>query len=263
MNNKNSIRKYGQPPYRICLVHGGPGAAGEMESVAQTLSSAAGILEPFQTADSVQGQIDELRHLIEIHSDPPMIMVGFSWGAWLSCLFAARHPDLVQKLVLISSGPFDKAYAPEIQKTRMSRFSLDERKELEELVKQIQLSDSARQSELFKRIGTMIERADAYDPVSGDRQDSQVRYDIYEKVWPEADSLRRSGELIKLAGQIQCPVTAIHGDYDPHPWKGVKEPLSRILNNFQFYLLENCGHKPWIEKQAKERFFEIFKKELL
>jgi pimeloyl-ACP methyl ester carboxylesterase len=108
----------------------------------------------------------------------------------------------------------------------------------------------------------MIERADAYKPVPEDQKESAVRYEIYRKVWPEADSLRRSGELIKLAGQIQCPVTAIHGDYDPHPWRGVREPLSRILKNFRFILLKKCGHKPWIEKQAKERFFEILRKEI-
>ena len=43
---------------------------------------------------------------------------------------------------------------------------------------------------------------------------------------------------------------AIHGDYDPHPASGVKEPLSRILRDFRFILLDHCGHTPWKEVEA-------------
>ena len=27
-------------------------------------------------------------------------------------------------------------------------------------------------------------------------------------------------------------------------------------------LLEKCGHRPWIEREAKERFYEILKQEI-
>lgn len=258
----NDIRKYGQPPYEICLVHGGPGASGEMEPVAQALSYSGGTLEPFQNADSLRGQLDELKQQIGMNGDPPVVLIGFSYGAWLSFLFAAQYPDLVKKLILISSGPFDKIYAPGIQKTRMGRFSLDERKELEQLVTRLQTSDIARQNDFFRHIGAMVERADAFDPDFTDKREIKVRYEIYRKVWPEADELRKSGELLGKASQIQCPVVAIHGDYDPHPWKGVRDPLSGIVREFRFILLDNCGHKPWIEKQARERFYEILKEEI-
>jgi len=59
-----------------------------------------------------------------------------------------------------------------------------------------------------------------------------------------------------------CPIVAIHGDYDPHPAEGVKDPLSRILKNFRLVTLKNCGHEPWIERHAKDRFYRILKEEL-
>ena len=62
------------------------------------------------------------------------------------------------------------------------------------------------------------------------------------------------GGLVACAGLIKCPVTAIHGDYDPHPADGVREPLSRLLKDFNFILLDECGHKPWIEKKRKRSF---------
>jgi pimeloyl-ACP methyl ester carboxylesterase len=83
----------------------------------------------------------------------------------------------------------------------------------------------------------------------------RVEARVYAAVWPEAAELRRSGRLLELGEQIECPVVAIHGDYDPHPAAGVREPLSRTLEDFRFVLLEKCGHKPWIERQAREAFF--------
>jgi pimeloyl-ACP methyl ester carboxylesterase len=81
-------------------------------------------------------------------------------------------------------------------------------------------------------------------------------------VWTEAAELRRSGELLQLGKLIKCPVVAIHGDYDPHPAEGVQKPLSAILKSFSFILLANCGHKPWIERQAKDKFYEFLKEQL-
>ena len=65
-----------------------------------------------------------------------------------------------------------------------------------------------------------------------------------------------------LCKRIQCPVVAIHGDHDPHPAEGVREPLHRVLKSFRFILLEDCGHKPWIEKRAKDKFFSILREVL-
>jgi pimeloyl-ACP methyl ester carboxylesterase len=81
-------------------------------------------------------------------------------------------------------------------------------------------------------------------------------------VWKEANELRTSMKLIGYGKKIQCPVVAIHGDYDPHPFEGVKIPLSKTIKNFKFILLKNCGHYPWYEKLAKDKFYEILKKEL-
>ena len=60
-----NLRVYGIKPYSVAVVHGGPGAAGEMAPVAEELSSELGILEPFQSALSIDGQIEELKGLLE------------------------------------------------------------------------------------------------------------------------------------------------------------------------------------------------------
>lgn len=74
--------------------------------------------------------------------------------------------------------------------------------------------------------------------------------------------LRSSGKPLEFGKKTQCPVIAIHGDYDPHLSEGVKGPLSRTLKDFRFILFENCGHYPWLEKAARDRFYDILKIEV-
>ena len=69
-------------------------------------------------------------------------------------------------------------------------------------------------------------------------------------------------QIVEWGKKIQCHVVAIHGDYDPHSAEGVQKPLTVILKDFRFILLKNCGHKPWIERWARDEFYQILKDEL-
>jgi len=254
--------KYGSKPFDIAVIHGGPGAAGEMAPVALALSSDRGILEPLQTKLSINGQVEELKTVLEKHGDSPLVLIGFSWGAWLSFLFTAQHSDFVKKLILISSAPFEEKYSSDILETRLNRLDKDEREEVQSLVEKLDSPSIQEQNAAFKRFGTMFSKADAYDPIPGKSKNIDYRADIFQNVWGEAAELRGSGKLLSEGRKIQCPVVAIHGDHDPHPAEGVQIPLSKMLKNFKFELLRDCGHKPWIEKKAKCAFYNFLKKEL-
>ncbi len=56
-----NLRIYGKAPYNVAVIHGGPGAPGEMAPVSRELASGWGVLEPLQTAESLEGQIEELK----------------------------------------------------------------------------------------------------------------------------------------------------------------------------------------------------------
>lgn len=261
MNTKH-LRKYGEAPYKVAVIHGGPGAPGETAPVARELGSEWGVLEPLQTADTLEGQVEELKAVLEKSADLPVTLIGYSWGAWLSYLVAVKYSSLVKKLVLVSSGPFEASYAQDIMKTRLNRLSAVERDELSVLSDE--LSDPAIEDKdtTMARAGELISKADTYDPIQHKDEVLAVQYHLFQSVWNDAQELRRSGRLLQLAEQIQCPVTAIHGDYDPHPAEGVRKPLSSRLKEFRFILIKHCGHTPWIERQASNEFFRILKEEL-
>ncbi|UCC38540.1 MAG: alpha/beta hydrolase [Candidatus Aminicenantes bacterium] len=260
-----NFRKYGKEPFSVAVIHGGPGASGEMAPVARELASGWGILEPLQTVASLEGQVEELKTVLEKNADLPVILIGFSWGAWLSFIFASKYSATAKKLILIGSGPYEEKYAERIQETRLSRLSEEERTEVISAVEILNNPEIEDKKNAFARFGTLFSKADAYDSIKSESDELEVidyQFDIFQSVWSDASELRRSGRLLELGKHIKCPVVAIHGDYDSHPAEGVQKPLSAILESFRFILLSNCGHKPWIERKAREGFFRILKEEL-
>ena len=251
-----SVRKWGHGPYRVAVIHGGPGAPGEVAPVARELSTMTGILEPFQTETTLDGQVEELRSVLHEHALTPVTLIGFSWGAFLSWLFTARYPDLVKKLVLVSSPPFEQHYAPAITQTRMKRLKPKERVEAQEILAQLNDENVPNKNPLLARLGTLLAHADAYDPANLEDEGFHCQYDVFKGVWDEASNLREKQIILQMAKSIRCPVVAFHGDYDPHPAEGVNDPLARELSDFRFILLEKCGHRPWAERYAAEEFFE-------
>jgi pimeloyl-ACP methyl ester carboxylesterase len=238
-----------------------------MAPVARVLASDYGVLEPLQTQITLKGQVNELNTILDSAADPPVTLAGFSWGAWLSFILTAGYPGLVKKLILIGSGPFEHHYVQQIQATRLSRLSDDEQAEYNAILELLNDPEAAGKARVFARLGQLAAKADHYDPgqdgkLKDDTPDRGEQGNIYHGVLREALEMRKSGALLALADRIHCPVVAIHGDYDPHPAAGVLEPLKHRLQDFRFVTIDRCGHKPWIERQARDRFYEILRAEL-
>jgi len=254
--------KYGRPPFKVAVVHGGPGAPGEMAAMARELSKTRGVLEPLQIARTIEGEVEELRETLIKSSALPATLIGYSWGAWLSFILTARYPSLVSKLVLVSSAPFTQEYALEVERTRFSRLSARQKEETRALLADLDNPDfTGNKDRLMSSLGKLFGKADSFDALPH-RDEAECRWDIFAVIWPQALALRRSGELLSLGKQIKCPVVAIHGDFDPHPAEGVRVPLSAVVRDFRFILLERCGHTPWNERQARGRFYQVLQSEL-
>lgn len=254
-----TVNKYGKAPFKTVLVHGGPGAAGELQPLAELLKKHCGVIEPYQTTLTVNGQIEELRQAILQNGCYPVNLVGYSWGAWLAYLTTARYPDLINNLILISSGPFKEEYAENIMDIRFSRLSAEERERAQKLFIELKQSTDREKRQGFIEFGRLMSKADTFSLIKDSINKTEIdfRIEIFRSVWPEAEKLRADGTLLELGKFIKCPVTAFHGDYDPHPANGVKDTLPEFVSDFKFILLDNCGHTPWIESQAKEKFLNL------
>jgi pimeloyl-ACP methyl ester carboxylesterase len=245
-------RKWGYPPYNTVLLHGGPGAAGSVTSLANLLGQHIGVIEPFQKGTSIQAQINELLDIIKREALCPVVLVGHSWGAWLGIIFASNYPEIVEKLILIGTPPFEEKYVLKMRRIREERIRKQKKDNLLDISNDLKLS----QLERFRKMGEMMTEIDSYHllPIH-DKID--FRADIYFSIWNEAIKLRSENHFFEFASKISCPVVAIHGNYDPHPWLGVKNCLAKWFKEFDFVLLKKCGHYPWKEKFVQGIFIEI------
>ena len=257
-----AMRRWGQGPYMVAVLHGGPGAPGEVAPLARELSSACGVLEPFQAATTLDGQVQELHDTLVQEDAVPCTLIGFSYGAVLAYLYTARHPDHIKKLVLIGCPPFEEHYAARITATRLERLNAEQRGKAQELEHLLADPSRADKHEIFYQMGKLMAAADSLNPVQAPDEVIRCQYDVYQPVWEEVRALRQSGTLLAMGTAIECPVVAIHGDYDPHPVDGVREPLSRVLRTFRCITLKNCGHRPWIEQDAIDQFYSALMREI-
>jgi pimeloyl-ACP methyl ester carboxylesterase len=257
-----SIRKYGNPPFGVAVLHGGPGAPGYMAPVARELANNRGVIEPIQTRDSLEGQLEELKTQLTAHADLPVTLIGSSWGAVLALFLAAREPKLVGKLILIGCAVFDATNSARVEAQRLERMSAAKRSRYEEIAVVLASAEAEPPEALLKEWGEIIHDCDVCDPLTRDLGVMEIQFELHKRVWSDFVAQRdKPGFLDSEFHKITAPAVVIHGEYDPHPIEGIRPFLERCLQSVRFHILPQCGHYPWIERQAREGFFDILKRE--
>ncbi len=255
-----NYRVYGNKPYNIILLHGGPGAPGSLSSLGKMLSEKYGLIEHLQESDSIEGQIEEIKEIYDTHDKEPCIIIGHSWGAWLGYLFAAKYPECVKKLILVGAGPFESKYINEMNETRENRFTDEDREIISKQWEVLKNSTSEEEKKkAFGMMGKVMSNIDSYRVLDDLKEEEITDYnpEAHFKLMDEANVMRKSGELLNKGKGIKCKVIAIHGDYDPHPYKGIEDTLSGVVGDFKMILLEKCGHYPWKEVNGREQFLQV------
>ena len=248
------VRLYGKAPYKVVLVHGGPGAIGSLKGFAQELNtlSQIGVVEAIQSKYSIEELIDELHSQISDNCNEKVSLIGHSWGAWLIALFAEKYPELVECIILVGSGPLEDKYVAEIGARRFENLSEEDSAIFQRLI-----NNQATDEDMGK-IPQILEKADNYclenrDMHKADKTDSQM----HNMIWDEAAKLRTNGKLLATFKHIKNKIVLIQGETDPHPARGITIPLQENGVACETYILEKCGHSPFMEKYAKDDFYKI------
>ena len=110
----------------------------------------------------------------------------------------------------------------------------------------------------MKRIPFVFQKADNYwlqdsELHKADKADSEM----HNTIWSEAAGLRTSGKILDSFRRIKCKLYLIQGAMDPHPINGITIPLQEIGGACENYVLDKCGHSPFMERYAKDEFYEI------
>ncbi len=240
----------------MILVHGGPGAPGDMAPRAHGLEDSFQVLEPWQRASggtplTVARHIADMHQLIESRCGGARpALVGHSWGAMLALAYAAAHPGSAGPLVLIGCGTFDPASRDRLHAILEERTDDRLRRRMERLP--LDFPDSA---ERLAEQASLIAPLYSYELITSDPP-SEVDARANEETWRDMLRLQEEGVYPAALAAIDVPVLMLHGTFDPHPGTMIRASLEPLLPQVEYREWERCGHSPWLEKAARAEFFE-------
>ncbi|MFC1532035.1 alpha/beta fold hydrolase [Thermodesulfobacteriota bacterium] len=248
---------YGDKGPAVIVLHGGPGASGGSTHVAKGLSDDFRVFEPWQRVSgdkplSVAVHIEDLYQLICSRcGDEKPALVGESWGAMLALAFASEHSDTIGPIVLVGCGTFDKSSRAEGAKIRQQRIM--------DYIKKHPEHSSDLELNLDDQIMKYHDMTDTYELDPNKPETEPFDMKAYTETWTDMLHLQEEEIYPQSFTSIKSPVIILHGEYDPHPGKMIRDNLTQYIHHLEYYEFEKCGHAPAIEKHAKNEFFKVMR----
>jgi pimeloyl-ACP methyl ester carboxylesterase len=253
------VKRYGPNGRPVVVVHGGPGAPGGASLLAEALADPLHVLEPWQRTSSeipltVAQHIEDLANVIshEIPGEKPAL-VGESWGAMLALAFASAHPVQVSALALVGCGTFDSRARACLKATLEERTTEELQEQLAQLATRVpdENERAAKAHALFDHLYT-------YSRAVG-QPIARIDLKGHTETWSDMVRLQEAGVYPAAFTTIACPVLMLHGSYDPHPGKLIRDGLQKFISDLEYTEFDRCGHSPWIEEHARDRFLSILR----
>ena len=250
------FRTYGRSGPAIILLHGGPGAPGEVAPIGRELADSFRLIEPFQRSSAaepltVAGHIADLHDLVmACGADHKPVFIGFSWGAMLALAYAAAHPDSTGPLILVGCGTFDQRSRDQLNRTLADR-TTPEVRNAEHRAASLPMDD-----ERLRASAAACMPLYAYAPVTDELEHEHIDARAHEESWRDMLRLQADGTYPAAFTSIKTPVLMLHGDFDPHPGPVIHASLQRYIPQLAYRELAKCGHYPWIERYAAAQFYE-------
>jgi len=251
------VRRYGEAGPLVAVLHGGPGAPGEVSPLARALAEGFTVLEPWQRHSgdrplTVAGHVEDLAAVLPEGA----ALVGWSWGAMLALSFAAANPGRVRSLALVGCGTYDPSSRAAYQEALGRRLGEEGRRRAERWRGEMEAAGSDdERNRLLGALGRLLEGAQACEPLP-DQVGEPIWVDArgHQETWTDVLRLQAEGVEPSAFRAITCPVLMLHGDDDPHPGPATFEVLRRFIPQLQYRGFPRCGHQPWAERHAREPF---------
>ena len=250
-----SVRRYGASGPPVAVLHGGPGAPGYMAPVARGLADAFRVAEPLQRWS---GEVpltvamhveDTLAALAEAFPGERPALLGSSWGAMLALSAAAAAPDAVGPLLLVGCGTFD------LPSRARFKAILEERTDDALRARLAEAAADPDPDRALRRRAALLDGLYNFDATTTDLEIEGVDARGNREAWEDMLRLQAEGRVPAAYDRVKTPVLLLHGEFDPHPGPMIRDSLLPFLPHLEYREFPRCGHYPWIERHARERFF--------
>ena len=250
------FRTYGTRGPTVVVLHGGPGATGEMAPVARELAGSFRVLEPWQRRSGAV-RLTVARHVADLHEllrtrgpSGSAALVGSSWGAMLALAYGAAHPTTVGPIVLVGCGTFDRKARARLVATLERRMGPALRARLAAVPGKYRDPDNAWMGE-----ARLLLPLYSYDPLEDPARRGPVDAGGARETWSDMVRLQANGTYPARFHAIRSPVLMLYGSYDPHPGRMILASLRPYLPQIEYREWDHCGHYPWLEREVRTEFF--------
>jgi proline iminopeptidase len=249
----------------LMILHGGPGLdhtylLPQMEKLADTYEliffdqrgcgkSSIHVDSTAMTLDALVEDIDRIRDAYNLNT---MNLMGHSWGGLLAMLYAIKHGDRLNSLILVNSTPPTSELRSASFKIIGQRTSREDSIAEASLVQtpEFKRRDPAAMQKYFRLLfrGSFRDRhmADELTLTFGPDYGTRSKLVQYLAKDPQLQSYDVLGRL----ETITCPVLIIGSDYDLVPPEA-NERIHSHIEGSRYVVMKNCGHFPFIEAPAQ------------
>ncbi len=190
-----------------------------------------------------RNHVDDLHELIDLWQIEKATIVGHSWGALLSLLFAIRRPDRVARLLLVAPASITAAGRSEYLERLNRRVSdlgiVNQQREL------IQSDLRRRDPKMFRQrafelsLAPYLKDPTQIPPIAP----FQISHHVRGAVWRSLGDYDFTNELSRLS----ISALVIHGRHDPIPVSSSELIAKKLRAPLEIF--EYSGHMPFFEEQ--------------
>ncbi|MDI9635543.1 alpha/beta hydrolase [Kamptonema cortianum] len=253
-----TVRTHGSGSLQAYLIHGGPGAQGSLHGLAASLELPCAEILQRRASDeplTVQRHVEDMAQIIT----EPATLIGHSWGAMLSLSFASLYPTRCKQLILLGCGTFSLASRAEYERIMAERTDPSRKEALKAAIENAQSMEERGRA--FAAYGAFSTNLQAFDPIPDPYPEPESNFDLigHRETWKDVLRLQSEGIEPARFANINCPVTLIHGDHDPHVGRALLADLQPFIPQIKYIELPDCGHEPWLESGARDEFLQLLR----
>jgi 3-oxoadipate enol-lactonase len=174
---------------------------------------------------------DDLGALLSALEIERCVLVGASFGGLVALEFAATHPELVERLVVIDPPLPDWDWSEEMELFFASKDAALEAEQVEEVVR--------------LNVERWVGSANAgVQELVADMQERALRLHLAVDIEPVELDPPVSSRLAEIA----MPVTVVHGEHDVQDFVAIAHTLAERLPSATLHCVARAGHLPALER---------------